>query len=146
MIQKALAGANVSDAATERTRNQDPERSSLPNGRISSRDAWSANTLPATSNATGQHLTKDADIQSGDTSKDFDAKNKAVEVLNIIRKLGFTVSKDLTQAPKVQNPGSAASNKSENQVTCDICQKFRGRPCEMKYILLLPPASGHTPC
>ncbi|KAL5322018.1 hypothetical protein ACEPPN_009986 [Leptodophora sp. 'Broadleaf-Isolate-01'] len=129
VIQKALAGANVSDASTERVRNQESKRSSLPNGKISS----TASPIAAMSNSRAHDPIKLADSPSKDVSKDLEAQKKAEEVLNIIRNLGYTVSKDPTHAsPKVQNLGSAASNKSEHQVTCGTCHKFRGRPCELK--------------
>ncbi|PVH85156.1 hypothetical protein DL98DRAFT_583750 [Cadophora sp. DSE1049] len=134
VIQKALAEANAhaSDASTERIRNQESERTSLPTRKVTPREFYSTYPNAATSTARANDLMKLADTPSEDTSKDFEAQKKAVEVLNIIRKLGFTVSKDTTPGPKVQNPGSAASNKSENQVICSICQKFKGRPCELK--------------
>ncbi|KAG4428199.1 hypothetical protein IFR05_016320 [Cadophora sp. M221] len=125
VIQKALAGANVSDASTERIRNQESDRSSLPNGKV--------NPIAAMSNSRAGDPIKLSDSPSKNVSKDLEAQKQAEEVLNNIRNLGYTVSKDTTHAsPKVQNLGSAASNKSENQVTCETCHKFRGRPCELK--------------
>jgi len=53
-------------------------------------------------------------------------------VLKVLRDLGYIVQKDPSHSPKIQNPGSIASNKSENQVTCQTCKKFKGRPCELK--------------
>lgn len=134
VIQKALAqaDANASDASTERIRNKESERTSLPTGKVTPKEFYAANPSAATSTARAKDPMKIADTPSEDNSKDIEAQKKAVEVLSIIRKLGFTVSKDTTQAPKVQNPGSAASNKSEKQVICSICEKFKGRPCELK--------------
>ncbi|KAK0108178.1 hypothetical protein ONS95_003001 [Cadophora gregata] len=129
VIQKALAAVN--DAPTEPFRNQESERTSLPTQKVAPREYSSANPDAATLITKASPM-KLADTPSEDTSKDDEAQKKASEVLKIIRKLGFTVSKDPTQAPKVQNPGSVASNKSEHQVTCPICQKFTGRPCELK--------------
>lgn len=67
-------------------------------------------------------------------SKDSQAEKKALEVIDIITKLGFTIPKDPTHSTKQHNVGSAASQKSENQVTCQTCKRFTGRPCELKYI------------
>ncbi len=134
VIQKALAGANISDPPTGR-RNPESKRSSLPNEKISSRDAYAAVPNAAMSFRGAHGLNNSTDAPSVDASADLEAQKKAVEVLKIIRNLGFTVSKDPTQAPKVQNPGSAASNKSENQVTCQVCERFKGRPCELKYAI-----------
>lgn len=74
------------------------------------------------------------------------AEKKAVEVLNLLRDSGYTISisKDRASSKPLLNPGSAASNKSQNQETCQKCKRFRGRPCELKYvkhspfILLIP--------
>lgn len=71
---------------------------------------------------------------SPEESKDSQAEKKALEVLDIITKLGFTISKDPAHHPRQHNVGSAASQKSENQVTCQTCKKFTGRPCELKYV------------
>lgn len=78
-----------------------------------------------------------AQVPTPEGSKDSQAEKKALEVLDIITKLGFTISKDPSHASKQQNAGSAASHKSENQVTCQTCKKFTGRPCELKYVLPL---------
>lgn len=125
VIQKALAGASISDLSPEHSR--DSERSSLPSSRITS-TAWPLNTTVATSNrADPNDAANNPDAPSAEHLK------KAAEVLKIIRDLGFIVSKDPAHASKLQNPGSAASNKSENQVTCQQCKRFRGRPCELRY-------------
>ena len=138
VIQKALAAANanVSDASTERIQNQESERTSLPTRKVNPKELYSTYPHAATSTSRTNDSAKLGDNPSDDTSNNFEAQKKAVEVLNIIRKLGFTVSptKD-TQAAKPLNPGSAASNKSENQITCSVCGHFRGRPCELKYAL-----------
>lgn len=135
VIQKALAAANanVSDASTERIQNQESERTSLPTRKVNPKELYSTYPHAATSTSRTNDSAKLGDNPSDDTSNNFEAQKKAVEVLNIIRKLGFTVSptKD-TQAAKPLNPGSAASNKSENQITCSVCGHFRGRPCELK--------------
>ncbi|CAL3967700.1 unnamed protein product [Diplocarpon coronariae] len=108
VIQEALTRANISDPSPAR-RKAESESSSLPPGRGAVRE-----------------------VPSPHTAQDIECQKKAVEVLSIIRDLGFTVCQDPAQAPKTQNPGSAASNKSEHQVTCPQCGKFKGRPCELK--------------
>lgn len=131
VIQRALAGANISDLLIS---NQGAdERSSLPDGKVFPRAAGSASprtmtfrAIPAVGNYT--------EVQA-DPPKDAVAQKKAVEVLRNIRDLGYIVAKDPTQARKAQNPGSVASKKSENQVTCKQCGKFTGRPCELKCVL-----------
>ncbi|OWP02587.1 hypothetical protein B2J93_1891 [Marssonina coronariae] len=94
VIQEALTRANISDPSPAR-RKAESESSSLPPGRGAVRE-----------------------VPSPHTAQDIECQKKAVEVLSIIRDLGFTVCQDPAQAPKTQNPGSAASNKSEHQVTC----------------------------
>jgi hypothetical protein len=59
-------------------------------------------------------------------------------VVRLLREHGFTIQKDPNHSPKIQNAGSVASNKSEHKVTCQTCKKFKGRPCELKYVLPLP--------
>lgn len=75
----------------------------------------------------------DNDIQPGDDvhTRDDDAQKKALEVLKVIRELGYIVQKDSSRSGPT-NLESAASNRKENQVTCHICKKFTGRPCELK--------------
>ncbi|KAL3424271.1 C2H2 type zinc finger domain protein [Phlyctema vagabunda] len=53
------------------------------------------------------------------------------EAVRILRDKGYTIHGPERSIPKI-NSGSVASNKSEKQVTCSLCQKFRGRPCELK--------------
>ena len=69
--------------------------------------------------------------ESGPRTKGDDDSQKALEVFKVIRELGYTVQKDSTHSGHA-NLGSAASNKNENQVTCQVCKKFKGRPCELK--------------
>ena len=137
VIQKALAAANanVSDASTERIRNQESERTSLPTRKVTPAEFYLTQPNAARSTTRTKDTLNLADSPSEDTSNDLETQKKAAEVLNIIRQLGFTVSpsKDITPVSKPLNPGSAASNKSENQITCSVCAKFRGRPCELKY-------------
>lgn len=136
VIKTALAKANIGDASPDRAMNQDPDRNHLPNGRMSSRDSWSAGPNSATvalKGVNGSIKPRDAPSPE-EEARDSEAQKKALEVLKIIRGLGYTVQKDPSHSPKPHNVGSAASNRSENQVICQTCKKFKGRPCELKYV------------
>lgn len=101
-------------------------RKVLPNGKSSSADSCGSTT------------DKDACLLDGfnktasSTNDDSLDQEKAVEVLKTLQKLGYIIQKDPKHTPRIQNTGSVASNKSDNQVTCQVCKKFRGRPCELK--------------
>ena len=69
--------------------------------------------------------------ESGPRAVRDDGSQEAPEVVKVIRERGYIVQKDSTHSGPA-NLGSAASNKSENQVTCQVCKKFKGRPCELK--------------
>ena len=135
-IKTVLAGASIPDLCSGRNPNQVLERSGHPNGQVSSGGSWFSEPNPATSstrrsdgliNPVGSPSTKE-------NSRDSETEKKALEVLKILHDIGCLVQKDPSHSPKPQNPGSAASNKSENQVTCPTCKKFKGRPCELKYV------------
>jgi hypothetical protein len=134
VIKTALAKANINDASPDRVMNQEPDRIYLPNGRISSRDSWPAGPNSAmTASKGGNSTIKPRDAPSPEEeARDSEAQKKALEVLKIIHGLGYTVQKDPSHSPKPHNVGSAASNRSENQVICPTCKKFKGRPCELK--------------
>ncbi len=137
VVKKALAAANITDAP-HRVNHQDSERNCLPSGRMSSRESWPVDPSSAASSSRGEN----GSIKPMDTptpeeeAQDSDILNKeALEILRIIRQQGYILQKDTTHAPKAHNLGSAASNRSENKVTCQTCQSFTGRPCELKYVL-----------
>jgi hypothetical protein len=115
--------------------NDDPSTGNLersqPNKDHSSKN-MPAGPNPDASRAQDKGTT--AQVLTPEGSKASHAEKKALEVIDIITKLGFTISKDPAHLPKQQNAGSAASHKSENQVTCETCLKFTGRPCELKYV------------
>jgi hypothetical protein len=139
VVKQALAGAKITDVSPDRATHQDSERNHLPNGRMSSRDSWSAgpqSAMPTSIGTNGHIKTQDAPSPE-EEARDSEAQKKALEVLKVIRELGYIVQKDNTHSAKPHNLGSAASNKSENQVTCKVCQRFTGRPCELKYVFLL---------
>lgn len=137
VIKTALAGANIADASPNRGMQQDSDRNHLPNGRVSSRDSWplGPNSATGASRGVNGHL-KSRDAPSPEEeARDSEAQKKALEVLKVLRELGYTVQRDPSHSPKAHNVGSAASNRSENQVTCQTCKRFKGRPCELKYVL-----------
>jgi hypothetical protein len=86
-------------------------------------------------------VSKGADdrIQPGDDdhARDSEAQKKAVEVLKVIRELGYIVKKDSNDSGS-GNLGSAGSYTPEEQVTCQVCKKFTGRRCELKCANTVP--------
>ncbi|KAB8294845.1 hypothetical protein EYC80_006806 [Monilinia laxa] len=101
------------------------ERKVLPNGKCSSADSWGSTT-------DRDACLLDEFKETSSTKDDSLEREKAVEVFKTLQKLGYIIQKDPNHTPRIHNTGSAASNKSENQVTCQICRKFKGRPCELK--------------
>lgn len=134
VIKTALAGATIADASPNRSFHADSDRNHLPNGRMSSRNPWPAGPNSATGASKGviDHInTRDAPSPE-EVARDSEAQKKAVEVLKVLRDCGYIVQKDPSHSPRPHNLGSAASNRSENQVICPTCKKFKGRPCELK--------------
>ncbi|KAK6599560.1 Zinc finger protein GLI1 [Botrytis cinerea] len=101
-------------------------RKVLPNGKSSPADSWGSTTDKAAC-----LLDELNDSISSTTDGSLD-QEKVVEVFKTLQKLGYIIQKDPNHTPRIQNTGSVASNKSENQVTCEVCKKFKGRPCELK--------------
>lgn len=66
---------------------------------------------------------------------DEELEAKAKVVLKSLRDMGYVIQEP--SPAKSLNSGSAASNKSEHLVVCQSCFKFKGRPCELKYVLLI---------
>ncbi|ESZ90573.1 hypothetical protein SBOR_9041 [Sclerotinia borealis F-4128] len=101
-------------------------RKVLPNGKSSSVDSWGTTTdkdacLLDESNKTISSPTVDSLDQ-----------DKAVEVFKTLQKLGYTIQKDPNHTAPIQNTVSVAGNRSNNQISCQVCKRFRGRPCELK--------------
>ncbi|CZR60616.1 uncharacterized protein PAC_10512 [Phialocephala subalpina] len=128
-IKTVLAELDLPEISNEITSSGDLERSSLPNATSSPRETWNNSPNPAM--RAQDKDTADA-VPALKGAKDSQIEKKAAEVLKIFTNLGFTLSKDPTHSPKQHNIGSAASHRSENQVTCQTCKKFTGRPCELK--------------
>ncbi|KAG9241312.1 hypothetical protein BJ878DRAFT_234617 [Calycina marina] len=61
-----------------------------------------------------------------------DLDYKIRDVLNSVRISGYIIREPAL--PRLMNPGSAASIRSECLVTCQECHKFKGRPCELKCV------------
>jgi len=61
-----------------------------------------------------------------------EVQEKAAKLIKTLQELGYNIYKDSPRSPKPLNPGSKASNKSENLSICQTCGKFKGRPCELK--------------
>ncbi|KAF5877081.1 putative c2h2 type zinc finger domain protein [Botrytis fragariae] len=101
-------------------------RKVLPNGKSPPADPWGSTTDKAACLLDGFNKS------TSSTTDDSLDQEKAIEVYKTLQKLGYIIQKDPNHTPRIQNPGSVASNKSENQVTCEVCKKFKGRPCELK--------------
>ena len=135
-IVTALAGAEIPENRKICSLHQDLERGNPPNGHSSSGGSWPAGPNSAMS-STGKpngHINHTSSPVVHEDSKSLQQK-KAREVLRTLHELGYIVQKDPSHSPKAQNPGSAASNKSDNIVTCPTCKRFTGRPCELKYVI-----------
>ena len=135
-IKNVLAAGSIADPCSDRVPDPLLDRTDLPNGKVTSRGSWPLVPNPASSSTRSAdkaiNLTR---FPSGeDNLRDSETEKKALEVLKILRDIGCLVQKDLSHTPRPQNPGSAASNKSDHQVTCPTCKKFKGRPCELKYV------------
>jgi hypothetical protein len=74
---------------------------------------------------------------SESSSVDAEAQRKAIEILKTLHHFGYIVQKDPSYSIRPFNPGSVASSRSEKLVTCPTCGKFKGRPCELKYAILV---------
>ena len=57
-------------------------------------------------------------------------ENNLLSILQRMRSLGYRVEKTIKR--------TSSDNKAtiRNSVTCNICHKFTGRPCELKYVLI----------
>lgn len=133
VIKTALAGVSLADQGNGHTPHHHPEWNessckSTPEGLCQS----GPNSGPPPTTSDINHVDSPAGSES---SIDSEAQRKAIEVLKTLHDLGYIVQKDPTHPTKPCNQGSVASSKSENLVTCQKCGKFKGRPCELKYVL-----------
>lgn len=136
-IITALAGAEDQENSKDCSlHHQDLEGRNMPHGQSSSGGLWATGPHPAKSSTekSNAHVHNNNSPAAQEDAKLLQQK-KAREVLKTLHELGYIVQKDPSHSPKPQNPGSAASNKSDNLVTCPTCKRFTGRPCELKYVL-----------
>lgn len=128
VVKTALAVVNK--AQSEASQSQATERNVLPNGRT-------PNDPNLVANAAGVYIPDD---RSGFSTPSLDLNDaearknaQALEVLKLIREMGFTLQKDPTHSvkmPEVQPAVVAPQN--DKKITCQVCKKFTGRPCELK--------------
>lgn len=134
-IVRALAGPTIPENTEDCSHQEGLGRGNLPHGQTSSEGSEPENLHRAMS-CTGKPLCN-INHTSGPAGQE-DSKSlqqkKVEEVLRTIQELGYIVQKHPSHSPKPQNPGSAASNKSDHLVTCPTCKRFKGRPCELKYV------------
>lgn len=121
VIRIALAEAkNTSNVGTLPTK-----RKVLPNGKSSDADSWGSTT------DRDACLLDEFRETISSTKDDSLEQENAVEVLKTLQKFGYIIQKDPHHTPRIHNAGSVASNKIGNQVTCKVCKRFKGRPCEL---------------
>jgi hypothetical protein len=100
-------------------------RNCLPSSRSSS------GGNPGMTSLTDPQCNINPDSPAGEQDRTSQKKTTA-EFLQTLHDLGYILQKDPSLPLKPQKPGSVASIKSENLATCDMCKKFKGRPCELK--------------
>ena len=130
VIRTALAGTHNLDPNQDRVEPQEMERNASSEQKHSPGRSWPSGTNPAKPSEGQSHGRSNA------TEEQPTLDQKAIEFLKTLQENGYIVLKDPSQSPKPQNLGSAASNKSERQTICQVCHKFKGRPCEVKYVLM----------
>jgi hypothetical protein len=132
VIKSVLAGPNSPDSSA----NSSDLDHNLPDGKASPRDIWlndPTSSGSASSKSTSNSPTNTANSPaSEEASKETQIEDKVKEVIRVLQERGYILHKDPSATPKPVNTGSVAGNKSENQVTCVRCKKFRGRPCELR--------------
>ncbi|CAG8949971.1 hypothetical protein HYFRA_00004303 [Hymenoscyphus fraxineus] len=130
VIRTALSGSTTHHDQEPPLTNGNLDRNILPNGRPSpsGNGGSGSESSGVKSSESSPSAVSDTDVTESEELK------KAEEILKTIRHLGYTLQKDPSRSPKIQNQGSAASNKSEKKVTCKVCKRFQGRPCELRYV------------
>ena len=129
VIKTALVGAKPAADANDRKLHHDVEGNSVLAGSSSSPNSpWSPEPTSAASDV---HISSVGRPSLKEDDEELEAKAK--DVLKSLRDLGYIIQDP--SPPKVLNSGSAASIRSENLVVCQSCFKFKGRPCELKYVL-----------
>ncbi|EHL01787.1 hypothetical protein M7I_2138 [Glarea lozoyensis 74030] len=135
-LTKAIKVVLSSSIAREPS-NQETTRNILPSGRPSpSNTSDSKSRLAASSNGLTD-IVKAGGSQPSNLEIDLsDAQGKVIEaIVKTVRNFGYTLKEhreaSSSPPPKILNAGSVAGKKSDKQVICEICKKFKGRPCEL---------------
>lgn len=61
--------------------------------------------------------------------------NKAKEALQTLHSQGSVVNKSLPDSPKRWNVPSVRGQTPRNLVTCEVCNRFTGRPSDLRYLV-----------
>jgi hypothetical protein len=133
-LKNVLSASIAREPATKET-----VRSVLPNGRPAPSSSSDCNSLPAVVSKTSEtDAVKDSDTPPSDAEINAsEAHGKVVEeIVKTIHNFGYILQDDSRENsntnPIILNLGSLAGKKSDKQVICALCKKFRGRPCELK--------------
>jgi hypothetical protein len=129
VIKTALVGSKSTPESDEHHLHHILECNSSSSGKSLPEESWSTEQKPVLLCTSEAHINQADSPPLPDNDKDLEAK--AIEVLKTLRNSGYIIQES-SRPSKQLNPGSAASSKSENLVLCDVCSKFRGRPCELK--------------
>ncbi|TVY83104.1 hypothetical protein LSUE1_G002827 [Lachnellula suecica] len=134
VIRTALSGACIPDLSNDHVHTQELKRNCLPNGKSTTGSSWHSgpNAAITSRGRTTSHINLLDSPSPGGEIDEAHAQKTAAQLLKTLQEAGYTLRRDRSPSPKIQNLGSVASNKSENQVTCLKCRKFKGRPCELK--------------
>lgn len=128
VIRDALPESNP-NLANDCVLPQDQKRNSLPGGKTS--PCISRHHVPKAAASTRDRTPPPINLLDiPATGVEIDPQIQSV--LKRLAEAGYTVRRERSRSPKIQNSGSVAGNKSENQVICDTCKRFKGRPCELK--------------
>jgi hypothetical protein len=134
VIKSVSSGPSSPEDSADRS---DLERLRLPSEKVSPQHLLSASLSFAgtsardSSSATGSGTS----LLSEETSINSEAQSKINEALRILKECGYTLQKDPTPLPKAHNASLGTSSRSEGIVTCSMCKRFSGRPCELKYAI-----------
>lgn len=128
-IKVALVGDSVVDQNNDSALHKSPEWS------LSRRKSFPEATYQSTESYAGVDTRLRDSPSPSESFTNAEAQRKAIDFLESLRRFGYIVQKDPRRSIKPFNPGSVASSKSENLLTCQKCRKFKGRPCELKYAL-----------
>jgi hypothetical protein len=132
-IKNVLSGSIARDPS-----NQETPRNVLPSGRPSPSNPSDSKSRLAVSSNGQTDTVKSGGSQPANLEIDLsDVQGKVIEeIVKTVRNCGYTLKEHQEASPspppKILNLGTVAGKKSDKQVTCEICKRFRGRPCELK--------------